>query len=395
MELEERIARRRTAGGRAGLLLDRNALSPTVHRPAPIGRGTELERLLDAAEPAFAGELPEPFAVAGPPGSGTSAIVTPLFDALTAELAGDRRAIGTTTRAGAGRGEPTTWFVTVDARRVTSAFAFYRAVLSTISGESVPTSGVGTAALRERVTRHLERPDTQAVIAIDHHDEPDALSATRARSLFADVDDSTTVVPVGQQIPDDWGHPVVDVPAYQRHELVDILSERASAALAAGALDHRATRSLAAWADGNAHDALAALFSAAILASGTGETTIDSATLERAKADVPAGGVHVDRALAQPETRQQVLCALVGLQSSDESAHERRPERPIRDLATEIAARGDLAAGTVKRLLYELAEDGLLERIPLESSGSGRQPSTLEPRFPTIAFRALTAVESP
>ncbi|MFP9192591.1 Cdc6/Cdc18 family protein [Natrialbaceae archaeon A-CW1-1] len=393
MNLEERIARRHTASGRAGLLLDRNALSPTVHLPTPIGRGTELERLLDAVEPVFAGELPAPFAVAGPPGSGTSAIVTALFDALTAELAGNRQAIGTTTRAGTDTGEPTTWFVTVDARRVTSAFAFYRAVLSTISAEPVPTSGVGTAALRERMRQRLESPDNQVVIAIDHHDEPETLTANRVSTLLDAVTDSTTVVPVGQRVPDDWGYPVVDIPAYRHHELVDILSERASAGLTGGALDHQTIRSLAAWADGNAHDALSALFNGAILASESGEETIESASLERAKADVPPDCVHVDRALALPETRQQVLCALVGLGSTGGRERERLPERPIRDLATEIADRGDLAAGTVKRLLYELAEHGLLERIPLESSGSGRQPSTLKPRFPTIAFRALTTVQ--
>lgn len=382
MDLEERIARRRTDNGRGGPIVDRDALSPTVHREEPVGRGSVLEWLLDAVEPTFSGELPAPFAVVGPPGSGTSAVVTALFRALNADLADTGGTIGTTTRAGSG--EPTTWFVYVDARRVGSAFSFYRTVLSTVDADPVPTSGVGTDDLRDRLRTQLSSRDRRAVVAIDHHDEPGALSADRAEELLEPVAASTTAVFVGQRAPAGWEYSSIEVPAYRRHELVDILTERASAGLAGGTFDHRTLRTVAEWADGNAHDALTALFVAAILACDADATSIDRTHLEAAMADIPRGGVHVDRVLSLSETRQRVIAGLIALESA--------AEEPIRKLAEAIAADTALTTGTVKRLLYELADDELLARVPLDRTGSGRRPSTLEPRFSTVAFTALSPV---
>ncbi|WP_222917904.1 AAA family ATPase [Natrinema sp. SYSU A 869] len=383
MDLQERIARRRSARQGPRVVVDREGLSPLVHRPEPVGRGPVLEQLLDALEPIFDGELPPPVAVVGPAGSGTSAIVTALFDALNQEFGGSNRTIATTTRGG--NTGPVTWFVTVDGRHVESPFAFYRAVLSELSREQVPESGVGTDDLRERLSDTLARPDRRAIVAIDHHDEPETLGAERVRELLAPVEDCIATVAVGQRAPDDHRGPTVTVPAYRDHELVDVVTDRASTGLAAGALDHDAVRELAGWADGNAHDALAALFGAAVLASEADADRIEPGHLERARDDVPDDGVHVSRALALSETRQRVLLALVDLESG---------ERPIREIATAIADRSSLTAGTVKRFLYELADRGVIDRVPLPATdnGSGRQPSTVEPRFPTIAFRALAAV---
>jgi hypothetical protein len=65
--------------------------------------------------------------------------------------------------------------------------------------------------------------------------------------------------------------------------------------------------------------------------------------------------------------------------------------------ATAIAAAPtvDLSEGTVKRLLYELAELGIVERVSDDRSldGSGRSPSRLEPRFPTRVFARLHDLE--
>ncbi|WP_254809463.1 Cdc6/Cdc18 family protein [Natronosalvus amylolyticus] len=381
MDLEERITRRLGVRGGSGIFTDREALNPTGHRPEPIGRGSVLERLLDKLEPAFADSLPEPFAVSGPAGSGTSAVITALFSALTRQLGTTARTIGTTTRTGAP--DPTTWFVYVDGRRVTSAFGFYRAVLSTVSAEPVPASGVGTDALRERLTQQLSRPDRRAVIAIDHHDEPETLTFDRVGTLLEPIANGTTTVPVGQQPPTDWHGAVVEVPHYRRHELVDILTARSSVGLAAGAIEHHELRRIAEWADGSAHDALTALFSAALLASEADRDSISSADIRQAQAAVPTDGVHLDRVLALPETRQRVLLALLELECADNLL-------PIRELAAEIASDSSLTTGTVKRFLYELADKQILARVPLERPGSGRRPSTLEPRFPQLAFRALS-----
>ncbi|SER82753.1 Cdc6/Cdc18 family protein [Natrinema salaciae] len=386
MDLQERIARRRSARNGRRVVVDRDHLSPVVHRPEPVGRGPVLEQLLDTLEPVFDGELPPPIAVVGPAGSGTSAIVTAVFGAMNDQFGGSSSAIGTTTRAGST--DPVTWFVTVDGRRVESPFAFYRAVLSGISSDPVPKSGVGTDELRERLCDRLARPDRRAIVAIDHHDEPETLGAGRVRELLAPVADRVTPVAVGQREPDDHQGATVTVPAYRDHELVDVVTDRASTGLAAGALDHDVVRELAGWANGNAHDALAALFGATVLASEDDADHIAPAHLEAARRDVPDSGVHVGRPLALSETRQQVLLALAELESSG---------RRIREIAAAIADRSSLTAGTVKRFLYELADRGVIERVPLptDERGSGRQPSTVEARFPTIAFRALTTTAAP
>ncbi|MDS0475748.1 AAA family ATPase [Natrinema sp. 1APR25-10V2] len=380
MDLQERIARRRSGRQHGGVIVDREQLSPVVHLAEPVGRVPVLERLLDALEAVFDDELPPPVAVVGPPGSGTSAVVTAAFDALNEQLSGSNRAIATTTRGG--RSEPATWFVAVDGRRVESAFAFYRAVLSGLSTERVPNGGVGTDELRERVRERLAPADRRAIVAIDHHDEPGTLGADRVRELLAPVADSVATVAVGQREPDGHRGPTVTVPSYRDHELVDVITERASSGLAAGAIDHDAVRDLAGWADGNAHDALAALFGAAVLATEDDADRVEHRHLEVARADVPEDGVHVGRPLALSATRQQALLALVELDAAD---------RSISETATAIADRSSLTAGTVERFLYELADDGVLERIPLRSGDtSGRQPSAVEPRFPTLAFRSLS-----
>lgn len=381
MNLRDRIARRRSAHQDASVVVDRNHLSPVVHRSDPIGRGPVFEQLLDALELVFDDGLPEPVAVVGPPGSGTSAIVTALFDALNDRLGDASRAIGTTTRDQ--QVDPVTWFVYVDGRRVESPFAFYRAVLSVLSPNPVPKSGIGTDQLRDRLRDRLSRPDRRAVVAIDHHDEPETLAYDRACDLLEPVADSVSTVAVGQREPGGWGGERVSVPAYRRHELIDVLTDRASTGLAAGALDHEAVRDLAAWADGNAHDALAALFAAAVCASAADADRIDAHHIERGTADVPTDGGHVDRVLALSDSRQQVLLDLVSLEDHD---------RPIKEIADDIAARSEPTAGTVTRFLYELADQGVIERVPLSRPGSGRQPSTVEPRFPTIVFRAQSSV---
>ncbi len=382
MNLEERIARRRSAHRTSGIVVNRNHLSPVVHRAEPVGRGPVLEQLLDALEPVFDDELPEPATLVGPAGAGTSAVVTALFGALNERLGEPTRTIGTTTRAGSTG--TVTWFVYVDTRRVGSPFAFYRTVLSMISPDSVPESGVGTDDLRERLCTRLSRPDRRAVVAVDHHDEPETLSYDRVQELVEPASESVSTLAVGQDEPESWRGTTVTAPAYRHHELVDVVTDRTSTGLTAGALEHETVREIAVWADGNAHDALAALFGAAVLAGEDDADRIERTHLERAMENVPDAGVHVDRTLSLSETRQRVLCDLIAVDAVDQ---------PIREVATEIADRSGLTGGTVKRFLYELADRGVIERVPLPTNGSGRRPSTVVPRFPTIVFRALAATD--
>ncbi|WP_049927480.1 Cdc6/Cdc18 family protein [Halopiger goleimassiliensis] len=381
MNLQERIDRRRSAHGNGTIVVDRTHLAPVVHRPEPVGRGSVIEQLLDALEPVFGGDLPDPVAVVGPQGAGKSAVVTATFDALNDRLGTPDRSIETTTRAGPA--EPVTWFVTVDARGIDSEFAFYRALLSGITSEPVPSGGIGTEEVRDRLRSRLDRSDRRAVVAVDHHDEPGSLGFDRVRDLLEPMADSLSLVAVGQEPPDGWHEARITVPAYRQHELVDVLTARASTGLAPGVLEHEAIRDLADWADGDAHDAFAALFTAAVFAGDDGGPITD-AHLERAKADVPADSVHVGRALAVPRTRQRVLLELVRTEDT---------RAAIRDLAEVIADRTDLTAGTVERFLYELADRGVLERTPLPGEGSGRSPSSVEPRFPLTVFRTLTTAE--
>ncbi len=268
-----------------------------------------------------------------------------------------------------------------DARRVDSPFALYRTLLAAISSESVPTSGIGTDELCTRLGDRLERHDRQAVIALDHHDEPETLSYGRVTTLLEPVSDAVSLVAVGQEPPAEWGGQTVSVPAYRHHELVDVITDRTSTGLAPGALEHELIRTLADRADGNAHDALAALFSAVVLATEDGATRIEQPHLEQAWEAVHEDGVHLDRGLALSETRQQVLSHLISIDAADQ---------PVRELATAIAEQSALTESTVTRLLYELADRGVLERVALPSTGSGRRPSTLEPRIPTIPFRAMS-----
>lgn len=375
MDLRDRITRRQTAE-RNGIV-DSPQLSPVVHPDKPVGRGPVLKQLLDALDPVFERELPPEVAVVGPHGSGKSAVVTALFDALDEQFGRSCRPIGTATRAGSG--ESVTCFVSIDARRVTSPFAFYQAVLSEISSEAVPEKGVGTDALRERVRSRLERPNRRAVVAIDHHDEPETLSYDTARELLEPVSKSVTTVSIGQTVPEGIEGKTVIIPKYRHHELIDIITERASAALAAGTIDYETIHNVGTWADGNAHDALAVLFGAAMFAANTGR--IDNEVLDRSMAAIPESNIHVGRALALLETRCEVLCRL----------YEIGPEATtlsISRIATEISSQSSLTDGTVERFLYELSERDILDRVPLPMNGTGRQQSTVRPLFPMVTFVA-------
>nr|WP_241768178.1 Lrp/AsnC family transcriptional regulator [Haloferax sp. ATB1] len=161
---------------------------------------------------------------------------------------------------------------------------------------------------------------------------------------------------------------------------------RASAAGSQRTLDHRLARDIAEWADGDAHDALAALFGAADEAARNRHQSITAADTAAGIAAVPRPCVSLGRVFALPENRQQVLHELLTLRPDQQES--------VQTTSQHIAKSVDLSAATVKRILYELAEDGITRRVTAERvDRKGRPPSRLEPQFPTVVFERLFAAQ--
>lgn len=376
MDLDERIARRQRTTREGGLVAHWGPLDPTVHLDEPVGRGPTVERLLDALDPLFDGELPADVYVHGPAGSGKSAVVTSLVGALARRLASPADTIGTTTRA---TNEPTPGFGYVDARRDGTPFRLHRAALAAVTDESVPKRGVGTDALRSRLQDALaDRPG--AVLVVDHVGEAGTPDVERVREVFDPLGGSLALVSVGRTPPESLGGSApartVSIDSYHRDALVDVVTTRASEALRHG-LSHGHARRLADWAEGDAHDALAALFGAVDNAQRAERDRLTDADLDRGTDAVPQRGAPLARAFALPENRQRVLDHLLALDLADAE---------LEVAAERIASNCELTAATVTRFLYELAEDGILARVRPEE---GRGPSRVEPRFPTLVYRRL------
>jgi len=388
MNLEERVSRRLQDDDGTGPVIDQRALSPADHLEEPVDRGPVLERLLDRLEPALDGDTPENTYVWGPAGGGKSAAATALFEHLSREVSPPPSSIFTSTR-GASGGRSS--FVYVDARTANSEFQLYRQVLARIVGESIPEGGVSTADLRERLAEAFEHPGNAAVVAVDHVGEP----ATPTVGAVADAFDPLGRIAwlcIGREPPEavpDAHDRTVEVPAYERLTLEDVLSTRASNGLSANALSHEQVRRVAEWADGNAHDGLAALFGGAELARARDAEAVDDDDATAGMAAVPRGGAPVGRLLALPANRQAVLRTLTDVDeaalSSVDSAAEAVARRPS----------VGLSEGTVKRLLYEFAEAGVLRRVEQDRDGDslGRPPSRIELSFPTIVFGRLYDAE--
>jgi predicted transcriptional regulator len=87
--------------------------------------------------------------------------------------------------------------------------------------------------------------------------------------------------------------------------------------------------------------------------------------------------------LTLSENEQRVIEQLLALSLEDEVR--------IEDAAAEIAGRTDLTAATVKRLLYELAQFGVLERreVPVGAQITGQKPSGVALNFSAGLFTAI------
>ena len=390
MDLKTRIRRRQHSGGDSRIVLEYEAVSPVAHVEEPGGRGPVLERLLDYLEPVFEGDLPTDAYVWGPAGAGKSAVVTALCTHMSRLLAGSAPVIHTSTRIQTTNAPS---FVYVDARRADSPFGLYHAVLDDILEESVPRQGVGTETIRSRLVEHLRPLGRDVVVAVDHLEESGGLKLRTAQEALEPVADSVACVAVGRSPPDGLPEAArpperIEIPVYERHALADLLTARASNGLTQQALSHEQVRRLADWAEGDAHDALAALFGAADLAVMAGYDRIRERDLADGMNAVPRPSAALGRVHTLPATRQLVLRRLVDLDESDTASV---------DAAAEAIAetRGvDLSVGTVRRFLYELAEDGIVQRETAAADASaGRPPSRLEPRFPTLVFRRLYDLE--
>ncbi|EMA43994.1 Cdc6/Cdc18 family protein [Halococcus saccharolyticus] len=386
MDLTARIRRRQRSGNDSRLVLDHDAISPVAHLGEPTGRGSVLERLLDYVDPVFDGELPPNAYVWGPPGTGKSAVVTALFARLGRLHSPSRSVIHTSTRGGTGA---TPDLVYVDARHASSDFGLYRTVLDAVLDESVPEHGVGTDALRARLTEYLAPYERRVLIAVDHVGERGARPLSEIVAAFAD-DESLSWLVVGRPspstLPDSVRPPEhIEVPAYRDLALVDVLTARASEGMARQAVEHEQLRRLASWADGNAHDALCALFVAADEAVAEGSTRLRERDLRTGMNAVPRPSVSLGRVFALPDNRQRVLRRLIDVDVEQRSSVDAAADAVV--ASPDI----DLSAGTVKRLLYEIANDGIAERVASDrtSESVGRPPSRLEPRFPTAVFRRL------
>ena len=386
MDIEARIKRRQRYDGEPRLIQDYETLSPVTHIDEPADRGPLLERLLDHLEPVFDGKLPANAYLYGPSGVGKSAVVTALFDHLDQLPTESRTVIHTTTRA---QSQVSPSFVYLDTREKTSEFAFYHAVLDALVEETVPEHGIGTETLQARLHEALDGSRVGVVVAVDHVGEPRSTSESDLVELFAGLPSNVSWLAIGRKRPaetrlTEYTAEAIRVDPYQQQMLVDVLMTRASVGLAQQAIEHDLANEIAAWANGNAHDALAALFIATHHAEAADRANLTAADVKAAIEEMPIPCVSLGIVLALPANRQAVLRELVDL---DE---EERSSVTATTAAIGGSDRVDLSPGTVKRFIYEMAEAGVVERVQAATrGGQGRPPSRVEPRFQPTVFRRL------
>lgn len=383
MSLDRRIRRRQRGGYR--LIRSYDALSPVAHADEPSNRGRLVERLLDHLDPVFEGRLPPNGYLWGPQGAGKSAVVERLFAGLQTLTEETHPVFHTSTRAATRR---SLRFLTVDALNVASEFAFYRSVLDGLVAERVPEHGISTGDLQARLDEELSGSNVGAVIAIDHVDDPNAFADTRLTTLLAGLPSNVSWLAVGRGEPTTVGvteytADEIRVQPYAPQTLADLVLNRTERGVADGAVGYDTARRIADWADGNAYDALCALFVACERANAAARTTVTDADVTAGIEEVPPAGVSLGRVCALPANRRHVVYELTGLDPED--------RRSVNATAETIAARDsvDLSTSTVERFLYELAEVDVLRRVRADTDGTGRPPSRVEPRFPPTVFRRL------
>jgi len=387
MKIEERIARRQQTTYAPRVVLDHAALNPIAHPDEPVGRGSLIERLLDALDSVFSGRAPDDLYVWGPKGAGKSAVIRALFEQLDRLLGRIDGQIYTTTRAQAAPGVE---FVYIDGRTAKTSFSLLHAVLNGLVSEDVPKQGIGTDALTRQLRKRITPTNHHVVVAIDHLNEPETLSISDVYDEFEPFRSSLACLFVGRDRPTELDSGEIEhvetlhVERYRRHALVEVLTSRIADGMLRSVVTHEQLRELAGWAAGDAHDALAALFSTALAAEANRHETISSEDLAAGMAAVPDDCVSLGRVLSLPQSRQQLLYQLIELPDADRNSVQAAADAICR-------AEIDLSRATVERVLYELAEDGIIRRVKTDRSDSlGRPPSRLELRFPTRVFKELS-----
>ncbi len=385
MDIDARIRRRWRQGHQPQLIQDYEALSPVAHIDEPAGRGLVIERLLDHLEPVFDGKLPPDVYVYGPPGAGKSAIVAALFAHLEQFSPKAQSVIHTSTRVTS----PTAVrFLYLDRRQVTSTFEFYHRLLDGLLEETVPEQGISTAELRSRLQDVIAGTRRGIVLAIDHVDNRNEADTIALQEVLDGPLAPVSWLAVGRSAPAKQplsAEATLEIDAYQRQTLVDVLMTRASKGLTQQALDHELAHSIAIQTGGNAHHALTVLFVAADRAHRAGRTRVTEADITAAVADLPEPAVSLARVLALPANKQAVLQALIELDATECPTVTATTDRIS---ASDVV---DLSPETVRRFLYEMAEIGIVERVRAENhDGPGRPPSRLELRFAPTAFRRLS-----
>jgi Cdc6-like AAA superfamily ATPase len=386
MDIEAMIKRRQRADGEPRLVEEYEPLSPATHVEEPTDRSRLLEGLLDHLDPVFDGQLPPHGYVYGPKGVGKSAVVTALFAHLDRQTVTPGNAIYTTTRVQPSR---SLQYVYVDTRRRTSEFAFYHTLLNAVTDEEVPRHGISTETLRERLHRALGETGAGLLLAVDHVGEPGGTEPEALVDRFTALPSSVSWLAVGRTGPEemvltDYTAESIGVRPYRFHVLVNVVMRRAASGLDHSALGYEAVSAIAEWADGDAHDALAALFVAADRATRAGRTSIVTADLTTAFEEIPDDSVALGRVFALPANKQTVLRELVDLAPAERSSVT------VATSTIAASASNDLADGTIKRFLYELAAVGIVDRVRTANDAEqGRPPSRLEPKFPATVFRRL------
>jgi Cdc6-related protein, AAA superfamily ATPase len=384
MELQDRIARRQHADDARPAY---DAISPLVHPSELVGRGIVIERLLDILGPIFDTERPADSYVWGPKGAGKSAVVRALFAECSRQHGEQTTQIYTATRA-----EPATEvrFLYVDSRRAQSAFALLHTVVAELSSSSVPKQGVSSETMCDRLDTQLTKRDRQLVVAVDHVGEAETLDSAAVFEQFEPFRSSISCLAVGRSQPADTA--IADrqavkrihVEPYTQHTLVEVLTSRIADGRLRSATTAEGIKQIATWADGDAHDALAALFGAAVSVGADAETRIGESALATGMAAVPQPSVALGRVMSLPASRKRIVRRLIELPEPARSSVKTAADAISNDKL-------DLSRATIERILYELAEAGIVRRIKAEQpSETGRPPSRLEPRFPTLVFKALT-----
>jgi len=305
VNIDDRIERRLGYDVGAGVLVDIDAVSPMSHTESPVGRGPGIERLLDVFEPAFAGSLPPSAYVHGPKGAGNRRSSPRCFNGShpTAAHAGRFRH----RHERSSRRSPDSSTSTRGEHRRGSGSTTPRSTQSATTPS--PNTGSGTDELAESL-REAVNTGPDLVVAVDHANEPETPSATTIVEWLTAVSDRVVPVCLGREKPAaiEWEpDEVVAFEPYRRHVLVELLTSRCSTGLGRDALTHDQIREVSEWADGDAHDALAAVTGAAITAErgrldGSPRRSRRGSRRFRARASRSGGSLALGEPAAAPST---------------------------------------------------------------------------------------------